>query len=73
MFRERKKIQAMRICQVAQQKENKLHVLQGKQEKATADSVTKPQTHTNMQTQEKIEDYKKKLMKGNHSQCVKQA
>lgn len=71
--REEKKIKAMKICQVAQQKENKLHVLEGKQEKAAADSVTRPQTHTNMQTQEKIEDYKKKLMKGNQSQCVKEA
>lgn len=47
--------------------------MEGKKEKVTADWVTTPQTLRNMQTQEKIEDYKQYLTKGNQSQLVKEA
>lgn len=72
MFRGEKK-KKRKNCQVAQQKQNKLHVLEEKQKTTTADWVTKPQTHRNMQTQEIIEDYRQNLTKGNQSQLVKEA
>lgn len=60
-------------CQVAQQKQNKLHVLEEKQKTTTADWVTKPQTHRSMQIQEIIVDYRQNLTNGHQSQLVKEA
>lgn len=63
----------MKNCQVAQQKQNKLHVLEKKQKTITGDKVTKPQTHRNMQAHEIIEDYRQNLTKDNQSQPLKEA
>lgn len=67
------KLKEEKNCLVAQQKQNKFHVLEEKQRTTAADWVTKPQIHRNIQTQEIIEEYRQNLTKGIQSQLVKEA